>query len=214
MYKLPQFLLLSLVLIGIGTIALRYSGKIDSDKTIDPEHSGDQTANRSDNAATIKQPKVEMRKNSSKGGFEENKIGAVSFNILERENSDSEREHSHSLGTWSVSIEPSPSEWRLFEILNFEPALVFLETPDGETHELLISRAHEFGPNKGVYSGTVSDSPFSSAMFSYVGAAIVGNLRFPDRGISWEIRNQGDGTQIIEKVDLETLKHCATCRDE
>ncbi|MDQ8184726.1 hypothetical protein [Pelagicoccus sp. SDUM812002] len=122
--------------------------------------------------------------------------------------------HPHNLGTWLGAFEPPPSQWEKLRTSQSEVISFNLRTPDGVDHEVAFGRFTKIGTSKGIYSGAIKGSPFSEAMISFVGDAIVGSMRLPGQGIGWEVRNQGSGVQKFEKVDLAKLPACAACRHE
>ncbi|MBD5780992.1 hypothetical protein IEN85_15940 [Pelagicoccus sp. NFK12] len=123
-------------------------------------------------------------------------------------------QHDHNLGTWLGSFEPHPRSWQNFASAEAPTVKLKLSTPDGVSHQITFERYNKFGESKGIYSGSLKDQPFSDALISFVGEAVVGTLRIPSEGIAWEIRNRAPGVQAFEKVDLSKLPGCAACRHE
>ncbi|MDQ8188306.1 hypothetical protein [Pelagicoccus sp. SDUM812002] len=125
-----------------------------------------------------------------------------------------EEGHTHRLGLWLGALDPAPTLWNPRSVEGRDGLEFRLTTPDGEEHELTFDRFSRFGPRKGTYSGEIRSTAASQAVFSFVNDAVVATLRFPDQQIAWEIRNQGEGVQLFEKVDLSKLKSCRACRRE
>ncbi len=120
--------------------------------------------------------------------------------------------HSHVLQAWRGRIDPPVTTWEALGALEAEGAALDFALPDGSQAPLLFKRVERFGAGKGVLVAKVEDRPFAEAYFSYVNAAVSGVVRFPDAGVSWEIRDAGDGGQVFEQVDLAALGECGVCR--
>ena len=121
-------------------------------------------------------------------------------------------EHKHRLQYWKGRIDPPLPTWEALGVLESEEAPLPFVLPDGTAMPVTIKRLERFGPNKGVFVGSVEGHPFAQALFSYVNDAVSGVLRLPDQGISWEIRNAGGGEQYFEEVDLNELGECGVCQ--
>ncbi|MBK1880640.1 hypothetical protein [Pelagicoccus mobilis] len=149
---------------------------------------------------TLEEPNV-------RSAFSRIEVGSV-------ESLSEEAGHSHSLGLWSGSIEPAPNKWNAPTVSELEPLRMELSTPDGEEHQLEFDRFVGTTNEKGTYIGSLVGEPASQAIFSYVNDAVVATMRLPSRNTAWEIRNQGSGVQLFEKVDLSKMKFCELCRYE
>lgn len=123
-------------------------------------------------------------------------------------------EHAHRLQFWRGRISPPVPDWAAMGLAEANGVSLSFALPDGDTIPVVFKRFERYGERKGVYIASIEGRPFAEAMFSYVNDAVSGVLRFPAQGVSWEIRNAGDGAQYFEQVDLSKLGECAACKRE
>ncbi len=122
--------------------------------------------------------------------------------------------HKHRLQYWKGRIQPPVTTWEALGALEAEGAVLDFALPDGTLVPLQFKKLERFADNKGVFIASVQGQPFAEAYFSYVNAAVSGVIRFPSAGVSWEVRNAGNGEQYFEQVDLNELGECGVCRAE
>lgn len=123
-----------------------------------------------------------------------------------------EDEHAHVLEHWRGKIDPPLRDWRSLDLALGTGEVKEFALPNGTTLPMTFKRFESYGGAKGVYVGSVVGKPFAEVTLSYVRDSVVGAIRMPGDGVSWEIRNAGNGEQFFELVDLSTLGRCGVCQ--
>lgn len=212
----PNFALVCVSLVGLTGVALWLVGHREESilQGGDPSEKRELTDQVVEHAAEgngAVEEIVQRRSSEGDGGMLEvpDAVDIKSVEPLSLEDN-----HSHTLGLWLGVLDPHPANWDRQSVNDSESLRIRMKLPDGELHDLRFEQFEEIGSGKGSYVGLIEGRDNSHAIFTFVNDAVVASLRLPSSHVAWEIRNQADGVQLFEKVDLMRMKSCKLCSHE
>jgi|GEM_PF-1431028 len=117
-------------------------------------------------------------------------------------------EHSHKLRELKGQMQPSLSELKASVEREGEKGVLAISLPDGSRVGVTRMRYQSLGANQGAFAGKILGDTFGEVVLSYVNQAVAGSIRDFRSDNVWEIRNAGNGQQILALVDVDALGKC------
>jgi hypothetical protein len=117
-------------------------------------------------------------------------------------------EHSHKLRELKGQMQPSLSELKASVEREGEKGVLAISPPDGSRVGVTRMRYQSLGANQGAFAGKILGDTFGEVVLSYVNQAVAGSIRDFRSDNVWEIRNAGNGQQILALVDVDALGKC------